>query len=152
MAILAYGGTVLRQGSSGPDTALAQRWLGGLTADGRFGARTEAAVRQFQREKGLAVDGDIGAATWNALYRAWADKNGEGEIWPGISMRSGHTGAAVKSAQTRLKTLVPELSADGVYGTATREAVQAWQVVHSLKADGLLGKKTWESLYGRTSA
>lgn len=144
--IPAYGGNVLHQGTSGPDIALIQRWLGGLTVDGRYGSRTEAAVRHFQREQGLKTDGRVGQDTWDALYRAWADKNGEGEIWPGITMRSGNKGATVKSAQQKLKALVPELAADGHYGSATRQAVQAWQVVHDLKADGLLGRTTWNSL------
>ena len=84
-----YGGTVLRPGASGPDIALVQRWLGGLNVDGRYGTSTETAVRRFQREQGLKIDGHVGRDTWDALYRAWADKNGEGEIWPGVTMRRG---------------------------------------------------------------
>ena len=127
-----YGGTVLRPGASGPDIALVQRWLGGLNVDGRYGTSTETAVRRFQREQGLKIDGHVGRDTWDALYRAWADKNGEGEIWPGVTMRRGSRGATVKSAQQKLKTLVPELTTDGRYGASTREAVLAWQVVHDL--------------------
>lgn len=88
-----YGGTVLRPGASGPDIALVQRWLGGLNVDGRYGTSTETAVRRFQREQGLKIDGHVGRDTWDALYRAWADKNGEGEIWPGVTMRRGSRGA-----------------------------------------------------------
>ena len=146
-----YGGTVLRPGASGPDIALVQRWLGGLNVDGRYGTSTETAVRRFQREQGLKIDGHVGRDTWDALYRAWADKNGEGEIWPGVTMRRGARGATVKSAQQKLKTLVPELTTDGRYGASTREAVLAWQVVHDLKPDGMLGRATWNSLYGVTT-
>lgn len=81
----------------------------------------------------------------------WADKNGEGEIWPGVTMRRGSRGATVKSAQQKLKTLVPELTTDGRYGASTREAVLAWQVVHDLKPDGMLGRATWNNLYGVTT-
>ena len=66
------------RGASGPDIALVQRWLGGLNVDGRYGTSTETAVRRFQREQGLKIDGHVGRDTWDALYRAWADKNGEG--------------------------------------------------------------------------
>ena len=38
-----------------------------LTADGFFGKSTAQAVRQFQRQKQLTVDGQIGAATRKAL-------------------------------------------------------------------------------------
>lgn len=40
-------------------------------ADGRFGAVTEKVVGQFQKSKGLAVDGKIGPSTWVA---AWTEK------------------------------------------------------------------------------
>ena len=116
-----YGGTVLRPGASGPDIALVQRWLGGLNVDGRYGTSTETAVRRFQREQGLKIDGHVGRDTWDALYRAWADKNGEGEIWPGVTMRRGSRGATVKSAQQKLKTLVPELTTDGRYRKAEQD-------------------------------
>lgn len=36
---------------------------------GFFGKQTAAAVRSFQLSRGLAVDGAIGTATWNALLR-----------------------------------------------------------------------------------
>lgn len=37
------------------------------SADGVFGARTEQAVRKFQKSKGLLVDGRVGPATMKAL-------------------------------------------------------------------------------------
>ena len=46
---------------------LATRGFAGGTFDGRFGARTEAAVRRFQRHVGLVVDGVAGAATIAAV-------------------------------------------------------------------------------------
>ena len=38
-----------------------------LKADGIFGKATDQAVRQFQQQKGLTVDGQVGAATRKAL-------------------------------------------------------------------------------------
>lgn len=39
-----------------------------LKADGLYGDRTATVVRQFQKEKGLTVDGLIGAETWKAAW------------------------------------------------------------------------------------
>lgn len=38
-----------------------------LVADGVFGAKTEAAVKDFQRKKKLSVDGIVSSQTWKAL-------------------------------------------------------------------------------------
>jgi peptidoglycan hydrolase-like protein with peptidoglycan-binding domain len=44
-----------------------------LVADGDFGSKTKAAVKDFQRPRGLAVDGVIGQFTWGRL-KQMADK------------------------------------------------------------------------------
>lgn len=41
-------------------------WMG---ADGDFGAKTEAAVRRFQRSRGFERDGIVGPLTWTALIK-----------------------------------------------------------------------------------
>jgi peptidoglycan hydrolase-like protein with peptidoglycan-binding domain len=38
-----------------------------VSADGVFGAKTNAAVVTFQHRSGLAADGIVGAKTWHAL-------------------------------------------------------------------------------------
>ena len=50
-----------------PDVKLLQQKLG-IPADGRFWTDTDKAVREFQRRKGLEVDGVVGPATWTALF------------------------------------------------------------------------------------
>lgn len=64
----------LRKGDKGAYVILAQTELinkgyscGKSGADGIFGSNTEAAVKAFQKDHGLKVDGIIGDATWNAL-------------------------------------------------------------------------------------
>ena len=64
----------LRKGSSGAcvtslQTALMNRGydLGKWGADGKFGDATEKAVKAFQADMGLTVDGIVGPKTWTAL-------------------------------------------------------------------------------------
>lgn len=41
-----------------------------INADGFFGAKTDEIVRQFQAQKHLTVDGDVGPRTWVAIWTA----------------------------------------------------------------------------------
>jgi hypothetical protein len=56
----------IRREARGPFVRYLQRKLK-ITRDGVFGAETERAVRKFQKENGLEVDGVVGRATWAAL-------------------------------------------------------------------------------------
>jgi peptidoglycan hydrolase-like protein with peptidoglycan-binding domain len=56
-----------------------------LTIDGYFGPNTEAAVRNYQTEFGLEVDGLVGPRTWRALtagLTCGTDRDGSGVIDP----------------------------------------------------------------------
>ena len=57
---------LLKQGSRGEQVKELQRALG-IAADGIFGSQTEGAVKQFQLEQKLTVDGIVGPNTWDAL-------------------------------------------------------------------------------------
>ena len=122
-----------------------------VTVDGIFGSGTAASVKAFQTLDNIAVTGKVDSLTWNRLYSRYAGIFGEGEIFPGISMKSGMSGATVKSAQVRLKYLIPNLVADGNYGPNTKSAVQSFQICQRLTADGVLGKTTWDALYSQVS-
>jgi hypothetical protein len=71
---------VHKQGAHGEDVRRAQEQLGHLgyvgadgkplVEDGKFGRNTEAAVRQLQKDNGLAVDGIIGPKTLAAIKDA----------------------------------------------------------------------------------
>lgn len=57
----------LRRGSPyTSDVVVLQKRLG-ITADGKFGPGTEAAVKAYQRAHNLTVDGVVGPATWASL-------------------------------------------------------------------------------------
>ncbi len=73
------GDRILKNGMSGEDVRELQTDLirlgydlGRYGADGDFGDATEAAVKQFQRDKKLTVDGEAGADTCAALEKALA--------------------------------------------------------------------------------
>lgn len=57
-----------RQGSTGAEVRAIQHALG-LTIDGSFGAKTKAAVMDWQRANRLAIDGVVGAHTWSLLEK-----------------------------------------------------------------------------------
>ncbi|HYH56921.1 MAG TPA: peptidoglycan-binding protein, partial [Anseongella sp.] len=63
--------TNLKRGSRHNFVLLLQELLNGLgfdlKVDGYFGARTEAAVRDFQEKNGLKADGIVGVKTWQVL-------------------------------------------------------------------------------------
>lgn len=72
---------MIRLFSTGPDVVKLQNCLKHLGydlgsfgvdkngIDGVFGNITEMAVKRFQNEAGLEVDGIVGPATWSALSR-----------------------------------------------------------------------------------
>lgn len=67
--------TILKKGSSGPEVLELQEMLDGIgyacgTQDGVFGNLTAYAVKSFQRDNNLTVDGVVGPATWAALEKA----------------------------------------------------------------------------------
>lgn len=67
----------LKKGSKGSKVKVVQQQLnaagyGPITADGDFGAKTDAAVRRFQADRGFTIDGIIGPVTAAALEVAAA--------------------------------------------------------------------------------
>lgn len=63
---------ILKQGSKGGRVKILQILLNGLgydcgEVDESFGPKVLAAIKKFQKDKGLTVDGSVGAKTWNAL-------------------------------------------------------------------------------------
>lgn len=72
--------STVKRGSSGEDVVYVQTRLIELGydlqpygADGKFGAKTEQAVKEFQRANGLEPDGIVGKRTYQALDEATTD-------------------------------------------------------------------------------
>jgi L,D-transpeptidase ErfK/SrfK len=73
----AYNRRTLKIGDQGSDVQEIQKMLKKLRfyrakLDGEYGPYTEQAVRNFQQEQSLMVDGMVGSATLTAIQRAYA--------------------------------------------------------------------------------
>ena len=129
----------IKRGSKGEVVELVQRMLNEKgyacgSADGIFGAKTESAVRSYQKAKGLSVDGIVGDNTYAKLL---ADS----------LLKNGSRGELVKQMQTRLNEQGYKAgTADGIFGRNTEQAVKALQSVAGITVDGKVGKNTWTAL------
>ncbi len=140
-------GTV-KQGSNGAAVREAQyllardRYLVAVDIDGTFGPHTDTAVRQFQHDRGLGIDGIVGPQTWGKLLADHA--------FPPPTLAVGSTGSVVQRLQQFLNLARSEfdpgaaaLVEDGDYGPKTKAMVVAFQRWGGVAADGIVGLQTW---------
>lgn len=132
---------LLRNGDRGNFVYLLQFILNqygyNLSVDGIFGSKTLNAVRDFQQNNSLNVDGLVGPNTWRTLLT----------LPPYPLLREGSRGAYVKFLQQLLESnLYPVGNIDGIFGTRTLSAVRQYQQANALTVDGLVGNNTWASL------
>ena len=175
-----YPGTPLRRGTTGPSVVTVQVELNRISqsypaipkispVDGIFGAQTEAAVRKFQEVFDLGVDGIVGRATWYALVRYYiavtrmAELRSQGQRFYANSwatsnpIQQGDRGVKVEHLQYMLSVLgayipeIPTVTVDGVFGSATRNAVIAAQRRFGLPQTGIVNAQTWDEIYDQFS-
>ena len=132
---------LLRNGSQGNFVYLLQFILNqygyNLSVDGIFGTRTLNAVRDFQRNNSLSVDGLVGNNTWKTLLT----------LPPYPLLKQNYRGAYVTFLQQLLESnLYPVGGIDGIFGTKTLNAVRAFQQANGLTVDGIVGNNTWNAL------
>ncbi|MFJ6133490.1 C40 family peptidase [Janibacter terrae] len=80
---------------------------------------------------GTTTVGASSATAAPSVQSAGATATFTGTLW------QGHRGGLVKQVQR-----VVGVTADGVYGPATKAAVKRWQARHGLTADGIVGART----------
>ena len=175
-----YPGTPLRRGSSGPNVVVVQVELNRIAqnypaipkipnVDGIYSSRTESSVRRFQEIFDLTPDGIVGPATWYALVRLYtavtslSELRSQGQQFYAIdwsypnSLETGATGDKVRHLQYMLSVLsayirqIPPLEVDGIFGSATRNAVIAAQRYFGLPQTGTVDAATWDEIYDQFS-
>lgn len=142
--------TELRYGDSSSAVSQLQnrlKALGFYNADetGYYSRLTEQAVSDFQRSRGLSVNGIAGSTTLAALQN-----NSPGNSTTPILRRESR-GAAVSQLQNRLKALgFFQANVTGYYGPLTEEAVRKFQRSRGLSVNGIAGPTTLAALQGNS--
>ena len=78
---------------------------------------------------------------YKSLSPTWA------ELIKNYTLRTGDHGDAVRAAQYLLVNVYnATIAVDGIFGSGTRGAVQAFQTAHNLTSDGVVGQNTWKAL------
>jgi peptidoglycan hydrolase-like protein with peptidoglycan-binding domain len=133
--IMALSWPLEHEGSAGENVRSIQYLLDAhgsdLVVDGVFGPKTNAAVRAFQAEHGLTVDGIVGDQTWPKLI---------------IQVAQGSTGDAVRAVQSQIHSRSGWLAVDGIFGPETDSAVRVFQQITGVGVDGIAGPVTWNTL------
>ena len=168
-----YPGRAYRRGDRGINVQIIQFYLNQTAVyvnsikpveiDGNFGAATENSVREFQEYFNLVQDGVVGQKTWEKMQDIYEGiQQGvnvpeatppSADAYPGTPLQTGSRGENVRRIQNWLNAVsavypdVPSVSADGIFGPLTQNAVQAFQSRFNLTADGIVGRITWNRLY-----
>lgn len=165
--------TVLLEGGNRPVIGLLQFFLNVLSANfpsvpavvinGYYGPETTASVTEFQRVMNLPPSGIVDQITWNTMYRTVYDilvnltpeeifipnikfmgleyREGMGAIYPGILVLE----LMLDYLSDRLPQ-IPPIVAEGIFDSATTEAVIAFQNLNNLEPTGIVNEATWNKL------
>jgi len=149
----------LSQGYRGYDVYVLQMKLASLNytltyaKPGYYDSVTVAAVKAYQKDNGLKVDGTAGSVLRRYLWPTTVNnaeeeaKQYEGTVddpYTERTLKMGKTGNDVASAQMKMKAAGYFFgTADGIFGKDTKEAVIRVQKDYNLKQDGIIGPQTW---------
>ena len=111
------------------------------TVTGKFDVKTEAAIKQFQRENQLFVDGVVGPLTWSCLR------------YPRLSRQDKAFAPAAQIAIREIQSILQQEgllhhAPTGQFDRATERAIRRFQKLYGLRDDGIVGAATWAMLLG----
>lgn len=133
-----------------------------ISVDGVFGTKTHTATVVFQKDARIAVDGIVGPQTRGAMEDYLKDgkkvqfKLGPLKInkspkkaavpFPGEELKMGDHGADVRRIQQWLRDRKYTIAVDGWFGPQTDNRVRLWQGSNGIRKNGVVDKRTWDSL------
>jgi N-acetylmuramoyl-L-alanine amidase len=147
-AVAEVRGTLARMGylpgelpATDPDSGEDAYWL---TPDAVFDQSLDSAVRAFQQQRGILVDGIVGPATYRSLKEASYSLGARTMFY---QLSAPLFGDDVATLQRRLQDLGFYVErVDGYFGAQTHEALSSFQREIGLAADGICGPDTLRSL------
>lgn len=162
---------VVAEGDVSPRVRIVQYFLAVLSSfysqippvqiDGNFGPATREAVTAFQQLYGLPQTGIVNKETWEQMSDETAslldvvppeDFSAGIQPYPGFVLTQGMRNEFVSVLQNyliRIATVytdLPTTSITGYFGSATKNAVTAFQRKFGLTPDGVVGQQTWNEL------
>lgn len=112
--------TTIKYGASGDDVKTLQNYLNqngyNLSADGQFGAKTQAAVKDYQNKNGLIADGIVGTNTWKSF----------GNSTQNNTVNKNTVLKSTSSATTNKENVRPTYSASKEVSSA-QKALEEWE-------------------------
>ncbi len=130
--------------------------------DNNFGTKTDAAVRDVQKNGGVKIDGQVGKNTTPLLGGTWTEKSAPAASIPKLNrvLKYGCKGDDVRMMQERLNAHKANVGkADGEFGDKTRRGLHAFQQArinegrdvgcgyNGNKPDDKCGELTWAMLW-----
>ena len=130
-----------------------------VNVSGVYDAKTERAVRKYQREKGSQETGNVDLETWNYIRDEYArEKKRRDDIFilpiprdAFYETRVGERSDTVAILQIILSALrlfyeYPEVPLSGIYGPQTERAIREFQGANGLTKTGVADRNTWRRL------
>ncbi|MBO5786059.1 MAG: peptidoglycan-binding protein [Clostridia bacterium] len=166
-----YPGTPLQLSSRGSEVQELQFYLQRISRfnpvvesprlDGIFGESTASAVRSFQRAYGISETGIVDEQSWNEIVRIYNGTLENPDVpsdaitpvpFPDYTVSQGQSGEYVLYIQQVLNVInnvfltIPELTEDGIFGTATSRSVNEFALLFGFMQNGSIDKALWDKI------
>lgn len=160
--------TTISLGDTGNEVLLLQKLLNyisvfypsvpSVSEDSVFGQLTRDSVLQFQRTFGISQTGIVTPKVWDALFKVYLNiinsvtPSLPNQGFPGTDLKRGDSGENVRLMQTYLNSIskrypsITPVTADGIFGGETEEAVIEFQRAVRLNPTGIIDVSTWERI------